>query len=311
MHPLLFVQESNFPYTGIDMFVHLPPPDIAVLIGIVFVVLAAVVAVAALYGRVSYTKYIEEELKTLAPYAPHVIRSLAGVALVINALQQTVFVPEVPLEKADAIAAIFIAVQFITGIALALGFAAHAFGIVLILLFAAALVVLPWMNVLYALSFLGIGLYLAAVGSDISLEKCLKKRLQKTHVSKISIVRIALGMELIAAGIIESIVRNQETLAAVKAYNLNMISHMNVWMTDERFVYFVGLLQIGFGLLLVLRWAPRLTAFLLFLACIELRVFFGPATVLFDSIAFLGIIFAILVAPPFSQEEAREIDLKN
>lgn len=247
--------------------------------------------------------------------APAILGVQAAITMIFMASRLALFVPNITLPR-NALGVLIAAVtvtaafSFITGVLTRVG-ALVTIGVVIV-----ALAVAPWYEVLEQAIFVGIALYLFAVGRGVvrydgEEEDAGHPWAAALRPHALTILRVATGISVLTLAFTEKLVNNDLGVAFLQNYpNFNVGRDVGIaWFTDERFVYAIGIIEATAGIALLAGFLPRLVILALWIP-FNLGIAFLPAEELIGHLPILSTMYVLLVRgtegiPPPAAEPAR------
>lgn len=255
----------------------------------------------------------------MEPAAPAILGVQAAIALIYAATQLNLFVPNIDLPRnvlgvsiaATAIAAGF---TFITGVLTRVG------AVLIIGLFALAFFFGTWYEALEQIIFVGIALYLVAVGRGV-VRYGTGEEEDRTELSDrllphaLTILRWCAGISVMVLGFTEKLLAPELSVAFLQEYpHFNVPREIGIeWFTDERFVYTAGIVEATAGAALLCGFLPRVVILVLWIP-FNLGIPFLPPLELIGHLPILATMYVILVRgtegiPPQPAEPQRQHDV--
>ena len=236
----------------------------------------------------------------IEPSAPAILGVQAAIALIYAATQLQLFVPNIELPEnlfgfTVAAIAIVAGFTFITGVFTRVG------ALLIIGLFGLAFVFGAWHEALEQVVFVGIALYLVAVGRGVVRYDSGREE-DRTALSD-RLLPYALPMLRWGAGVSILVLAFTEKLLApdLGAAFLQEYPHFNVprelgvdWFTDRRFVYAAGIVEAIAGAALLCGFLPRVVILGLWIP-FNLGIPFLPPTELIGHLPILATMYVLLV----------------
>lgn len=239
-------------------------------------------------------------LQRLEPAAPAILGVQAAITLIYAATQLELFAPNIDLPHnalGVGIAAIAITAgfSFITGVLTRIG------ALVIIGLFLLAFVFSAWYEALEQIIFVGIALYLVAVGRgvvryDSGEEEGRTALSDRLLPHALSILRWCAGISILVLGFSEKLLAPDLGVAFLEAHpHFNVARELGVaWFTDRRFVYAAGIVEVTAGAALLCGYLPRVVILALWIP-FNLGIPFLPPTELIGHLPILATMYVLLV----------------
>lgn len=239
-------------------------------------------------------------LQRMEPSAPAILGVQAAIALIYAATQLNLFVPNIELPEnvlGYGIAAIAIGAGFtlITGVLTRIG------ALVIIGLFVLAFAFSTWYEALEQVIFVGIALYLVAVGRGVVRYDSGRDE-DRTALSDrllpyaLPILRVSAGISVLILGFTEKLLAPDLGVAFLQEYpHFNVPRELGMeWFTDHRFVYAAGIVEATAGAALICGYLPRVVILALWIP-FNLGIPFLPPTELIGHLPILATMYVLLV----------------
>jgi uncharacterized membrane protein YphA (DoxX/SURF4 family) len=236
----------------------------------------------------------------MEPSAPAILGVQAAIALIYAATQLELFVPNIELPEnvvGYGIAAIAIGAGFtlITGVLTRVG------ALVIIGLFVLAFVFGAWYEALEQIIFVGIALYLVAVGRGV-VRYGTSREEDRTELSDrllpyaLPILRVSAGISVLILGFTEKLLAPDLGVAFLQEYpHFNVPRELGMeWFTDRRFVYAAGIVEATAGAALICGFLPRVVILALWIP-FNLGIPFLPPLELIGHLPILATMYVLLV----------------
>lgn len=236
----------------------------------------------------------------LEPAAPAILGVQAAIALIYAATQLNLFVPNIELPEnllGGAIAAVAIVAgfSFITGVLTRVG------ALIIIGLFFLAFGYAAWYEALEQIIFVGIALYLVAVGRGVvryedGMEEDRTALSDKLLPYALPLLRWSAGISIIILGFTEKLLAPDLGVAFLREYpDFNVPRELGwEWWTDRRFVYAAGITEATAGAALLCGYLPRVVILALWIP-FNLGIPFLPPTELIGHLPILATMYVLLV----------------
>lgn len=280
-------------------------PDWSLLVSapVAIALLSGIVAVAFLAGL---QRLVGDPLwprpafsQRLEPSAPAILGVQTAITMIFMASRLDLFVPTISLPRDPvgllvAAVAVVAAFSFVTGVLTRVG-AAVTVGLVL-LCFAIA----PWYQVLEQAIFVGIAVYLFAVGRGV-VRFGIRGEEDRTPLSDrllpiaLPALRIAAGVSVLVLAFTEKLLDPELGVAFLREYPFNFLRAAGLaWFTDERFAYLAGIVEATAGFALLAGFLPRVVILGLWLP-FNVGIAFLPAEELIGHLPILSTMYVLLV----------------
>lgn len=292
-HERWFVEEE-FPPTDWSAIWSLP-----VLLAVV--ASAGVVASLAYFqGRIGDPLWPRPRfLQRLEPCAAAILGVQTAITMIYAASQLNLFVPNIELPHnavgvAIAGLAIVAGFSFITGVLTRIGALITA-GLVLI-----AFAYAPPEEVVEHVIFVGIALYLVAVGRGVirydGQEEDRTELTDRLLPHALTILRVSAGASIIILAFTEKLLNVQLGVEFLAEYpRFNVARELGIdWFTNERFVYAAGIVEATAGAALISGFLPRVVILALWIP-FNLGIAFLPPTELIGHLPILSTMYVLLV----------------
>jgi uncharacterized membrane protein YphA (DoxX/SURF4 family) len=236
----------------------------------------------------------------MEPAAPAILGVQAAITLIYAATQLHLFVPNIELPHnlaGVAIAAVAIASGFtlITGVYTRVG------ALLIVGLFLIAFVFGTWYEAMEQVIFVGIALYLVAVGRgvvryDSGEEEDRTSFSDRLLPHALTILRWCAGISVLFLGLTEKLLAPELGVAFLQEYpHFNIARQLGIeWFTDERFVYAAGIVEVTAGAALLCGFLPRVVILALWIP-FNLGIPFLPPTELIGHLPILATMYVLLV----------------
>jgi uncharacterized membrane protein YphA (DoxX/SURF4 family) len=239
-------------------------------------------------------------LQRLETAAPAILGVQAAVTLIFEASRLHLFVPNIELPRNAfgvtlAAVAVVGAFSFITGVLTRLG------ALAIIALWLLAFAYAPWEQVIEQVIFVGIAIYLVAVGrgvvrydrGDTEDRSALTDRLL---LPALTILRVTAGISVLVLGLTEKLLNPELGEAFLREYpRFNVARELGLeWFTDYRFVMLVGIVEVISGIALICGILPRLVILALWIP-FNLGIAFLPPQELIGHLPILSTMYVLLV----------------
>jgi len=294
-HARWFTEEGSYSTPEWDRLVSLPVA-LAMLAGVGTVLLLGILQRRLgdpLWPRPPFFQRLE-------PSAAAILGVQTAIAMIFMASRLNLFVPNIELPR-NALGVLIAGVagvaafSFITGVLTRWG-AVITIGLVL-LAFAFA----PWYEVLEQAIFVGIALYLVAVGRGVvrydgGEEEDRSSWSDRLQPYALPALRIAAGISVVILGFTEKLVNNDLGVAFLDTYpRFNVARELGLtWFTDERFVYGIGIVEATAGIALLSGYLTRVVILALWVP-FNLGIAFLPAEELIGHLPILSTMYVLLV----------------
>jgi hypothetical protein len=252
----------------------------------------------------------------MEPSAPAILGVQAAVTLIFEASRLDLFAPNIELPEnvlgvTLAVLAVVAAFSFITGMLTRMG------AVIIGLLWLSCFAFVPPIEVFEQTLWLGIAVYLAAVGRgvvryDRSEEEDRNQLTDRLLPWALPALRICVGISVLVLAFSEKLLNVGLGELFLEEYpKFNVLGWAGIdWFTDERFVYLIGIIETMAGCALIAGYLPRLVILGLWIP-FNLGIAFLPPQELIGHLPILAAMYVLLVrgtegvpAPEVSQEPA-------
>ena len=236
----------------------------------------------------------------LEPAAPAILGVQAAITLIFEASRLDLFAPNIELPKnvlgvTLALMAVAAAFSFITGVFSRWG------AIVVGLLWISCFAVVPVIEVFEQTIWLGIAVYLAAVGRGVmridgGAEEDRSDLTDRLLPVALPVLRISAGITVLVLAFSEKLLNvelGQRFLAEYPKFNVLQWAGLE-WFTDARFVLLIGIIEAMAGCALIAGFLPRLVILALWIP-FNLGIAFLPPQELIGHLPILATMYVLLV----------------
>jgi uncharacterized membrane protein YphA (DoxX/SURF4 family) len=256
----------------------------------------------------------------LEPAAAAILGVQAAITMIFMATRLNLFVPNIELPR-NAVGvliagvAVVAAFSFITGVLTRVG-ALITVGLVVV-----AFGFGPWYVVLEQLIFVGIALYLVAVGRGVVRygdhgEEDRSALTDRLLPHAMTILRVTAGTSILILAFDEKLINVELGLAFLREHpQFNVAREVGIeWFTDRRFVYAAGIVEAIAGIALLSGYLTRVVILALWIP-FNLGIAFLPPQELIGHLPILSTMYVLLVRgtegippPPTAGERSTEAD---
>ncbi|MBP6912708.1 MAG: DoxX family membrane protein [Candidatus Pacebacteria bacterium] len=232
--------------------------------------------------------YLEKKLKVphrldkvIQKWAPGVLSIASigfGLAFIIFALKGFVFAPNLP--AVGNIGYLMLAIEFIAGVLMLLGFYERIGGLMVLVLFALGINQYGGIEMLDTLEMVGFAFYIIIIGrpkwkmKDWNFAKNLS---HKIHSYGLPILRVGTGLNLIVLGFTEKILTPSLTNNFLTNYDWNFMQKLGFeGFTNYYFGFYAGVVEVLFGVFFVLGLVTRTTTIALAVFLVTTLYLLGP-----------------------------------
>lgn len=239
-------------------------------------------------------------LQRLEVSAPAILGVQTAITIIFAATRRDLFAPNIHLPDnvlgyGLAGIAIVASFSFITGVLTRWG------AIVVIGLFILSFTVTTWYEALEQILFVGIALYLVAVGRgvlryDDQPEEDWAPWVEKLRPYALTILRISVGVAVLVLAFTEKLLTVELGEAFLQEYpHFNVARELGFdWFTDRRFVYAAGIVEATAGFALLSGYLTRVTILALWIP-FNLGIAFLPPQELIGHLPILSAMYVLLV----------------
>jgi uncharacterized membrane protein YphA (DoxX/SURF4 family) len=239
-------------------------------------------------------------LQRLEPAAPAILAVQAAITLIYAASQMTLFVPNIPLPH-TIVGYTVAGIAVVAGFSFITGFLARIGAMLVLGLFGLAFAYGAWYEALEQVLFVGIAVYLLAVGRGVGRYQDGTEE-DRTALSDwlrphaLTILRVTVGASIVILGFTEKLIAPDLSVAFLQLYpNFNVPGSLGLsWFTDERFVYVAGIVEITAGTALISGKLVRVVIVGLWIP-FNLGIAFLPPQELIGHLPILSAIYVLLV----------------
>jgi uncharacterized membrane protein YphA (DoxX/SURF4 family) len=281
-------------------------PDLSRLwsLPMLLAVLSAAAAVGALYLGQRWTKDPlwprPPIFQRLEPAAPAILGVQTAITMIFAATRLNLFVPNIELpENALGVAiagiAIVAAFSFITGVF------ARSGALITAGLFLLCFVFGTWYEALEQVLFVGIAVYLLAVGRGVvrygtEHEEDRAPLFDALLPHALTILRVCAGVSILVLGLSEKLLAPGLGEAFLQEYpRFNFMQELGFdWWTDRRFVYAAGIVEFTAGVALLSGFLTRVTILALWIP-FNVGIAFLPPEELIGHLPILATMYVLLV----------------
>lgn len=240
---------------------------------------------------------LDENLRRFREWVPTTVRISTALLIIYNFWNNIFFAPNISYNDGFLSAAVN-ALLILAAIMLLFGVYVRTAGAVLIVTYLTGLTVVDdWLQLIDHMEYLAIGLFLIFTGAGAAAIKGLDDPLNKMRAYKqyaIPLLKTFIGLSLVALAFSEKLVN------MTLANNFLIKNHWNfmsaVGMSDRNFIIMIGILEVLFGLTLILNRASRLGTLAILIAMITTATLLGVEEV-FGHMFAVGLVTAVWIGP--------------
>lgn len=236
----------------------------------------------------------------MEPSAPAILGVQAAIALIYAATQFNLFVPNIDLPR-NVLGVVIAGTAITAGFTLITGVLTRVGAVIIVGLFLLAFVFGAWYEALEQIIFVGIALYLVAVGRgvvryDSGEEEDRTALSDRLLPHALPILRWCAGISILVLGFTEKLLAPDLGVAFLQEYpHFNVPRELGMgWFTDERFVYAAGIIEATAGAALLCGFLPRVVILGLWIP-FNLGIPFLPPIELIGHLPILATMYVLLV----------------
>lgn len=239
-------------------------------------------------------------LQRLEPSAPAILGVQAASTLIYAASQLDLFVPNIHLPH-NLVGGIIAAVAILAGFTLVTGVLTRIGALLIVGLFLLSFVYGTWYEAVEQVLFVGIALYLLAVGRGVVRYDTGEEE-DRTPLSDmllphaLTILRVCAGFSVLFLGLTEKLLAPELGMAFLQEYpHFNVARELGfAWFTDERFVYAAGIVEVTAGAALLCGFLPRVVILVAWIP-VNLGIPYLPPIELIGHLPILATMYVLLV----------------
>ena len=251
----------------------------------------------------------------LEPAAAAILGVQTAITMIYAATQLTLFVPNIELPR--SVTGVTLAgLAIVAGFSFITGVLTRAGALVTVALVLAAFAYAPADQVAEHVIFVGIALYLVAVGRGVvrfdGHEEDRSLLTDRLLPHALTILRLCAGASIVILAFTEKLLNVELGVAFLREYpEFNVARELGFdWFTDERFVYAAGIVEATAGAALLCGFLPRVVILGLWVP-FNIGIAFLPPTELIGHLPILSTMYVLLVRgtegippPPADQRPA-------
>jgi uncharacterized membrane protein YphA (DoxX/SURF4 family) len=239
-------------------------------------------------------------VQRMEPAAAAILGVQVAITLIFEATRLNLFAPNIELPHTVigvslAIVATVAAFSFITGVLSRWG------ALALIFLYLTAFALVSWEEVLEQTLWVGIAIYLAAVGRGVVRYGDRREEDRSVLTDRLlpyalPSLRIGVGISVLVLAFTEKLINVELGKEFLEEYpHFNVLNEIGIdWFTDARFVYLVGIVEATAGFALIAGFLPRLVILALWVP-FNLGIIFLPPQELIGHLPILSAMYVLLV----------------
>lgn len=239
-------------------------------------------------------------LERFAGYGSLVLGLHIGVALIVAAAFELLFVPSLHVEEKSAIGYVILTMEGVAGVSLLLGLATRAGALILAVLGVVAMQPFSFESILEQVHILGIAIFLFLIGrGPLSLDRIRGVRLPIEHqlvpMTALGFLRILMGFGIAFNALTEKLLNEPLSRSLIERYPFIALNRI-VGVPDQSFIWLAGTVELTIGIVIMAGQITRpamAVGALLFTS--TLFVFGWPE--LLGHLPFFGIMFLLFIAP--------------
>ena len=251
----------------------------------------------------------------MEPSAPAILGVQAAIAMIFAAANLQLFVPNLELPE-NALGVLIAGIAIVAGFSFITGVLTRLGALITIGLLLVGFAVGEWYEVLEQVIFVGIAIYLVAVGRgvvryDDRREEGHSELTDRLLPYALPALRITAGLSVLILGFTEKLLAPELGEAFLREYpRFNVAQDLGFdWFTDRRFVYAVGIVEATAGFALISGYLTRVVIFALWIP-FNLGIAFLPPQELIGHLPILSTMYVLLVRgtegiPPPVADEAQ------
>jgi uncharacterized membrane protein YphA (DoxX/SURF4 family) len=235
----------------------------------------------------------------LEPAAPAILAVQTAITMIYAATQLTLFVPNIELPR-SATGFALAGLAIVAGFSFITGVLTRAGALLTVALVLAAFAYAPADQVAEQVIFVGIALYLVAVGRGVirfdGTEEDRTSLSDRLLPHALTILRVSAAASILILAFTEKLLNVELGEAFLQNYPKFNVAHDLgfEWFTDERFVYAAGIVEATAGAALLCGFLPRVVILGLWIP-FNLGIAFLPPTELIGHLPILSTMYVLLV----------------
>jgi len=247
-------------------------------------------------------------LERSAGYGPLVLRLHLGVALIVAAIFDLLFVPSLHLEEKGALGAAILVLEGIAGVSLLLGLATRVGAIVLAVLGVIAMQPFDFESILEQVHILGIAVFLFLIGGGrLSLDRVRGVQPPIEHdlvpMAALGALRILMGFGIAYTALTEKLLDPALAQSLIERYP-QVALNRHVGVSDAAFIWAAGTTELTIGLVIMSGQLTRPVMAVGAVLFTSTLFVFGWAELL-GHLPFFGIMFLLFIAPSADPSRVR------
>lgn len=251
--------------------------DAPVLVWIVVSLLLIGVGVW-LERKLGVPAWLKRHIEAWAPIALSVASVGFGLAFIIFSFNGFIFAPNMPAE--GTMGTVLLAIQFVAGLMILLGLYERVGALILVALFGLAFKEYGASYMLDTLEMLGFAMYVLLIGRPrwhLAQANWLEPLVHRAHVYGVPLLRVFTGLNLFILGFSEKILAPELTQNFLAGHNWNFMQQIGFHgFTDYWFAFSAGVVEVLFGIFLMLGLITRTTTIILAVFLSATLVVLGP-----------------------------------
>jgi hypothetical protein len=253
----------------------------------------------------------------MEPSAPAILGVQAAITLIFEASRLDLFAPNIELPE-NAVGVVLAAMAVVAAFSFITGVLTRWGAIIVGLLWLSCFAFVPPIEVFEQTLWLGIAIYLAAVGRGVVRLGAAEAEEDRSELTDrllpwaLPALRVAAGITVLVLAFSEKLLNVQLGELFLAEYpKFNVLGWAGIdWFTDERFVLLIGIIETMAGCALIAGYLPRLVILGLWIP-FNLGIAFLPPQELIGHLPILATMYVLLVrgtegvpAPEVSEEPA-------
>ncbi len=239
-------------------------------------------------------------LQRLEPAAPAILGVQTAITMIFIASRLNLFVPNIELPH-NALGVLIAGLAVVAGFSFITGVLTRIGAAMVVALFGLGFFFTSWYEVVEQLLYVGIALYLVAVGrgvvrADGGGEEDRSRLTDLLLPHALLILRLTAGFTVLFLAFTEKLINVDLGVAFLQEYpEFNVARELGLtWFTDERFVYAAGIVEATAGIALLSGYLTRVVILLLWVP-FNLGIPFLPAEELIGHLPILSTMYVLLV----------------
>lgn len=240
---------------------------------------------------------LDESLRRFREWVPTVVRISTALLVIYNFWKENFFAPNITYSN-DFLSVAINALLILVAVMLLFGVYVRTAGAILITTYLVGFMVADdWLQMIDHMEYLAVGLFLVFAGAGAAAVKGIDDPLEKMKNYKqyaIPSLKTFIGLSLVTLAFSEKLANMTLANDFLLQHHWNFMSALG--MSDYNFIIMVGILEVLFGLTLVLNRASRLGTLAVLLTMITTAALLGIEEV-FGHMFAVGLVVAVWVGP--------------